>query len=247
MEYTVPDRLLVSGCSFTTSGSDVASLIENVVSWPDPLVKEYNIKIINNLAMQGNGNTSICQGLSYVINSELRHSFPPERTLILFNITGLDRIDLMVPNSHPDINTLGSWHRVFPFAWITSGGWLGQRSGNSKKLIDSLQKNMGWEQVILSNCLTIINLVRSLESLGYRYHFMLMDDQILKDAPEFFVEFIKTKSDHWITFGEHLSMHAYGDSLGVLQDDNFHLSIDGNIKISKVVSQKIARYFCNGN
>jgi hypothetical protein len=240
--YEKPTKFLVSGCSFTVSGSNPAELQKKIWRWPDPLALEYNIKIINNLAIAGNGNTAIVQNLSYALE-ESKLVFSPETTLVMFNITGLDRIDLMVPNSHPDINQIGSWHDIFPFAWITSGGYVGLASGNAQKLIDSLHKNLDWEPIIMANCLTIINFIQRLEADGYRYYFMLMDDQILNDSPKFFQNFIKSKSNSWITFGEYQSMHGYGKSLGLLDTDNFHLTLEGDLKIAEFVKQKINHHF----
>jgi hypothetical protein len=236
--YQIPDRFLVSGCSFTTGSSDAGDIHKKMNSWPCPLVVKYNIPIIYNLALSGGGNTSICHNISYVIDTD--PVFAPENTLVLFNITGLDRIDLMVQSDHPDINTNGSWHKVFPFAWITSGGWL---TGKLKKITDTLQKNLGWDSVIRSNCLNIINFIQRLEADGYRYYFMLMDDQILDDAPDFFINFIKSKTQQWITFNEYLSMHSYGKSLGLLESDNFHLTLEGNLKIAEIVNNQITKEF----
>jgi hypothetical protein len=179
-------------------------------------------------------------------------SFAPENTLILFNITGLERIDIMVPKDHPHINDGCSWARLFDFAWLTSMGWFGSDhvspigilSGHSKPLLDSLQKNQGYEQVVLSNCLSIVNFIESLKAKRYRFCFMIMDDRILEDSPKWFRDFLEAQDASWIRFGEYLSMLSYTKSLkNHLQEDNFHPNHEGSKAIAKVAANSIDHYF----
>jgi len=240
--YERPTRFLVSGCSFSCSSSSVTDINKNQYMWPDFLVNKHNFEIINNFAISGNGNTAIVQNLSWALTS-WSSVFSPEKTLIVFNITGLDRLDLMAPASHPDINHSGSWSSALPFGWITSGGLLGRASGKSQKIIDSLYKNLGWEQIIISNCLNLINFIQRLKTEKYRFYFMLMDDQIVKDSPQFFLDFLESNTDNWIRFDECLSMNAYGKKLDLLMDDNFHLTVQGHKEISEPISTKIINHF----
>ena len=89
----------------------------------------------------------------------------------------------------------------------------------------------------------LINFMHSLEALNHRYYFMLMDDQILLDAPDFFIKFLQDKDTHWIRFGEHQSMFSFAKHLGLLQSDGFHPSDQGHEKIADQIKQKIANHF----
>ena len=72
---------------------------------------------------------------------------------------------------------------------------------------------------------------------------MLMDDQIVKDSPQFFLDFLQSNTDNWIRFDEYLSMNAYGKKLDLLMDDNFHLTVQGHKEISEQISTKIINHF----
>lgn len=255
MIYQTPDRLLIGGCSFTVGSSSVANINQFQQAWPDYLVCRYPIQIINNFAMNGGGNIAMIQNLTFALEKDST-VFPPDKTLILFNITGLERIDLMVSGDHPDINRETPWNDHMPFSWITSGGWfgymhlksprwppIGVRSGHAKQLIDTLQKNQEYEQIVLSTCLALINFIMALQARGYRYYFMIMDDQILLDAPEFFIQFLHKQEQKWIRFGQYLSMHSYAESYDALKPDNFHPSVEGHKKIADKIMEVVGHHF----
>lgn len=242
IKYEIPSRFIISGCSITASSSSIVELKKQIYKWPDPLVVKYNIEVFCNLAIPGAGNNAICQNISYVLNTQ-QTTFSPEKTLILFNLADLDRIDLIAPSNHPDINTGGSWHNVFPFSWVTSGGWLGQASGSSRQIINSLQKVHHWDQAILANCLATMNFLKRLDADNYRYYFMFNADHALTDAPLFFQDFIRTKDKNWIRFGEFLSIRSFGKSIGELESDNAHLTLPGYQEVAKIVDFHIKQHF----
>lgn len=242
MIYNRPDRLFFSGCSFTCSTSDVNEAVKNLDSWADYIVKKTNPKFINNFALTGGGNNAICTNLSYLIESQTVAS--PENSLILFNITGLDRIDIITTSDHPDINTTGSWHNIFPFAWITSGGWCGESSGQAKNLMSNLHKNSEYSQVVLENSLRIINFIQYLKFKKYRFYFMLMDNTILSDAPKFFIEFLEAhRNNNWITFDQYDTMHELALTNNMTLYDKFHPDANGHKLIAEYVYDRIKKWF----
>lgn len=242
MNYQRPDRIFFSGCSFTCSTSDVDTALKNLNSWPNFIVEKTKPYFINNFGLTGGGNNAMCTTLLYLIETQQVAS--PETSIILFNITGLDRIDIITTPEHPNINTTGSWHNVFPFAWITSGGWTGRPSGQAKSLIDNLQKNSDYNQIILENSLRIINFIRYLEVKGYRFYFMLMDSTIFRDAPDFFINFIESyRNKIWITFDQYNTMHDLITANNMTENDKFHPNAHGHKLISDYVYERIKHWF----
>ena len=251
----MPDRLLIGGCSFTDSPNNLQALKADPCGWVSNLVLKYpQIRFINNVAISGGGTHAMVQNLSYMLSGT--NWFPPEKTLVLFDITGLERVDLMVSEQHPDRNDFSHVNITLPFAWITSGGWFGPdhikdfrspltglRTGHSKAMIDELQKNQEYEQVVLDNSLGVMNLIMSLAHRGYRYYFMIMDDQVLQDAPDFFQKFLDGQDQHWIKFDPYLSMFAYTRALSMLDTDQFHPSRQGHVKIAERIAQTVDHHF----
>jgi hypothetical protein len=154
------------------------------------------------LAIPGGGNQQINNNLVYLLES--KKYIEPKNTLIGINITGLDRVDLMCPIDHPDVNENFSWQQDFGFGWINEGSFCNYTPPFNGKL----QKNIGIEQVILYNCLAIIQCFSYMELQGFKYFFMLMDNDILKDSPAWFKNFV-LHNNHLVRFNQVNNMHDF--------------------------------------
>lgn len=180
------------------------------------------------MAIPGGGNQQISNNLIYLLESK-KH-LEPKNTLIGINITGLDRFDLMCPIDHPDANKYFSWQQDFGYGWITEGSFCNSAPPFNGKL----QKNIGIEQLILYNCLAIIQCFSYIELQGFRYFFMLMDNNILKDSPEWFKNFVLNNS-HFVKFDQVNNMHDFAQQQKELSTDGFHPSKNGY----KMIAQQV--------
>lgn len=188
--------------------------------------------------MPGGGNQQMAHNLTYLLES--KSYINPHETLIGINLTGLDRIDTMCAVDHPNANEFFSWRQDFGYSWITQGGFVfsGPPFGGL------LQKNMGLEQIHLDNCLSVVQGLTYLESRGFDYFLMLMDDTIIQDAPYWFAQHVLNKRKHrFVDFGESASMYSYAKSNHCLGDDGFHPNLQGYELIASKINTHLQNCF----
>ena len=225
-------NFIVAGCSFSVGISDKEVAINCPTTWSHFLLSKLNPKFFYNLAIPGSGNFAIANNLIYLLES--KNHIEAKDSLIIFNISGLDRIDTMVPVDHPNANKSFSWDKDFKFGWIVEGGFL-----NNKNVFKGLlQKNMGFEQVQLLSCLSMVQCFSYLESRNFNYRFMLMDNNIL-NSPVWFTDFLNVRQDKWIQFDHAQSMHEYAKNTNLLSEDKFHPSIHAHKLIADQIFNKI--------
>lgn len=219
--------MVTAGCSFTAGSTDLNECNINPTVWPHWLAQRIRPKIFNNLAIPGNGNYSIATNLIYYL--ETKKYIDPSEILIGINITGLNRTDIMCPVKHPDANPYFSWDQEFGYGWIT----YSEFGVNKPPFGNSLQKNIGYEQLVRINCMAVVQCLSYLELKKFNYFFMVMNNTVLDDSPEWFRKFIDEHSSHWITFDQHLTMHAFTESLGLLE------KLHPNKEAHRIMAQKI--------
>lgn len=226
--------LVNAGCSFTAGTSDMCQAKTNPQSWGHFLLSKIEPRIYINLSMPGGGNRQTADNLTYLLNT--KPEITPSNSLILFNISGLDRIDTMCSIEHPDANKNFSWSKDFGFGWITEGGFVSTKA----PFRGSLQKNMELEQIRLSSCLAIIQLLAFLELKKFRFGFMTMHDRIFDECPEWFKTVIFEHYYHnYMRFGEVLSMHEFAKSKNLLASDGFHPNLEANQLVADMVYQTL--------
>lgn len=219
---------LTGGCSFTAGEH----------TWPNYLLETIfenrPRKHFYNLAMSGGGNSQICDNLIFCLES--KKYFNSLETVIGINITELDRFDIMCPIIHPNKNPYFGWgDHDFNFNWINSTqGSLTDPSTLYKFIL----KNVGYEQIIISSCLSIIKLFSYLESKKYNYFFMTINDSVTDKSPDWFGNFINCRENKWVKLDDQKSMFSYCKKHNLLEDDNFHPSILGHKEIANIIKQK---------
>ena len=207
-------------------------------TWSHFLLSKTNSKIFVNLAIPGGGN--IAAGYNIVYLLETKKFFTSNDTLVLFNITGLDRFDTMCYKDNAHANTSFSWNEDFKFGWLTEGGF--GHAGPRPPFKGLLQKNMGLDQMITFNSLSIINTITYLEANNFQYAFMLMDRHIEPAAPDFLKRFLDNRSAYYITFDGVSNMYEYCKQNTWLKGDQFHPNHEGYSAIADVVSRHIDKY-----
>jgi hypothetical protein len=226
-------QLLVTGCSFSAGSTNTQEALNAPSTWGHFLLKSLGLPVFVNLSISGGGNYAAGKNLIYWIEND--QHITPENTLIVFNLTGLDRIDTMCPPDHPNANKFFSWSHVFKFGWITQGSFL----STQEPFKGLLQKNMGYNQVQISSSLAIIDTITYIESKNLDYRFMVMDQQILDESPVWLTKFISDRSTKWIKFDGCQTMHEYCKKNNMLAHDQFHPSLDGHKEIASYIYQAI--------
>ena len=230
------EKLVISGCSFSAGSSDIENGTMYPITWSHFLLPKINPNVFVNLSVHGGGNIS--SGFNIVYLLETKKFFTSDDTLILFNITGLDRVDTMCYNDNSYANSSFSWNKDFGFGWITEGGF----TSKLPPFNGMLQKNIGVDQIITTNSLSIINTITYLEANNFQYAFMLMDQHVETDAPDFLRRFLNNRSKYYITFDGISNMHEYCKQNTWLKKDQFHPSHEGYSRIADFVYRHIDKY-----
>lgn len=228
MELTYKN-LIVAGCSFS-EGTNRKELFNNTPeTWSHFLVNKYltSVNRYINLGIPGGGNTQIVKSLIYTLETT---NLNPNETLVLFNITGLQRIDLMCQIEQPDHNEYFRWKNMYNFSYIN----IPHLNSTDTIFKDLLHKNLGYNEVVLSNSIELIGLFHYLKSKNIDYKFMLLDNTIEERCPDV----LKTYIDSAIKFNG-LNMYEYCEENNLLDTDNFHPSTDGYSALSDFIYQSL--------
>lgn len=227
-------KLVLSGCSFTTGSSDMIAARKNPSTWGDFLLDKINPRVYLNLGIPGAGNQAITQNVVYCLESK-KTLLDPATTLVGLNFSGLDRIDTMCDVDHPNANDNFSWARDFGFGWLTEGSFINKRS----PYFGSLQKNIGYKSTVTTSCLSIVQGINYLKNQQYKFFFMLMNNQIFNDAPEWFCDFLNNHQEHWVRFGSTIGMQEFTRQHGQIGQDLFHPTVQGYQLIADEVDRAI--------
>lgn len=230
------EKLVISGCSFSAGSSDIKTGIMSPTTWSHFLLPKINPNIFVNLSIPGGGN--VASGYNIVYLLETKKFFTSDSTLVLFNITGLDRVDTICYKDNSYANSSFSWNNDFGFGWITEGGF----TAKMPPFNGMLQKNIGLAQIITANSLSIINTITYLEANNFQYAFMLMDQHIETAAPDFLKRFLDKRSTHYVNFDSISNMHEYCKHRTLLSNDQFHPGKEGYNAIADFVYQHIDKY-----
>ena len=218
-------NLVVAGSSFSVGTSDKQDARRNPITWSHLLLKEYDPEIYVNLAIPGAASSSISSNLIYFL--ETKKYINNNETVVIIDFSELDRYDVMCQVGHPNANPFFSWNNDLGFDWLTEGSFPVKKPPFN----GAIQLNAGFEAVVLTSQLAILNCITYLESRNFTYRFMLTHNWIFDDSPQWFQDFLKKHSKNWITFDDCIGMHEYGLKNKVLHTDNYHLSMKGNADI----------------
>jgi hypothetical protein len=228
------DNLIVAGCSFSAGTSNIDQAKQMPTTWSHFLLQKFSTKFFYNLSIPGGGNIQILNNLTFML--EIKNYIIEKPTVVILNFSGLDRIDTMCAVDHPDANKNFSWSKDFGFGWITQGSFLSK----SAPYHGCLQKNIGFDQVVLTNCLTIVQCLNYLKSKQVKFFFMLMDDDIIKIAPEWFQTMLNQHyQKEFIRFKLHDSISSFVKSKNLLAEDKFHPNTEAYRLIADEIFKKL--------
>jgi hypothetical protein len=224
--------LLVSGCSFTHNNS------EDHFSWANDLAVWTGMDIVN-LAIPGAGNTHIAN--SIILHIE-REQLDPKDSLVLVMWSGIARIDWIADRE------LSNFKDTYPFTYnydqhnelIVGGSWW-HRENNKTHIIKTLieySKYQTTHSLALDSWLSMTSLINYLNAKGFEhYHTSILDHGF--DKEEMWVDYNKELAElklsldrtNWIS----PCIGNYCKDLNMLQDDNFHPTMQGHEKWTREV------------
>ena len=223
-------KLLTAGCSFTASPSDLS---ETPITWAGMLAQAMGVSIFSNLAIPGGGNTAAAVSLVHFLHT--KRYFSRHDTLVMFNITGLERIDTICSPDHPDANTNFSWGQDLGFGWITEGEF----NTKASPFFGGRQKHQGHSETIVYNTTQLISAMAYLNHNQFDWYFMIMDNNVISDAPDFFKSALDQNTSRWIRPQGHASMHDFCLANNLLEKDNFHPNNHGHRALCNLVGEHI--------
>ena len=228
-------NFITAGSEFTAGTSDIELAKENPTAWPHFLLPILTPEFFVNLAIPESGNFSTINNLIYLL--ETKKHIDPADTLIVIGFTGLARLDIMCAVDHPNANQHFSWDIDLEFGWITNLDF-------TQKVVPFngiLQKNMGVEQIEKLNCLSVVQGLSYLEANNFNYFFILMDEYILIDSPDWFKSFLTQRQSKWIKFNQYQTMHEF------IRANNSnravcHLSVDDHRSIADLIASVVKKF-----
>ena len=230
-------NFITSGCSFTAGviNNPNNSLVgwENKSSvWPHYCFLSMDPEQSNfiNLAIPGGSNFSAFSNLVYYL--ETHKNLNSSNTLVGFNITGLYRYDEICDSNNSKANKdlccidpVGLIHpsQELGFAWITHGIY-----------------GRGQEKIEILNFLAILQGIVYLETNKFDYFFMLMNDHVYIDLPDWLKEFLKNRTDNWIKFENIMGMLEFVKQQNLI-DDDYHPNRSGH----KLIAEYVLKFLNN--
>ena len=224
--------LLVSGCSFTHNNCD------SHFSWGNDLAEWTGMRIIN-LGIPGAGNSHISK--SIILHIE-RNQLDPAETLVIPMWSGIARIDWVADRE------LSNFKNTYPFTYdydqfnelVVGGSWW-HRENNKTHIIKTLieySKYQTAHSLALDSWLSMTSLINYLNAKGFEhYHTSILNHGF--DQEEKWIDYeqelaelnLKLDKTNWVI----PCIGNYCKDRGMLQDDNFHPTMQGHESWTRTV------------
>ena len=230
-------NFIVTGCSFTAGiiplPHDNPSQWEQRGSvWPHFCYSKMNLKEDSflNLAIPGAGNIAALSNLIYYLET---NKPPTDQTIIGFNITGLDRLDTIRDITEPhntDLCCIDPTDIVHP-SYTLGFGW--ETSATKHKVF----------KINILNCLVILQAITYLDHAGYNYFFMLMNNEIYNNAPEWCKKVLDQRNKRWVRFDNIVGMQEFAQANNLLiSETDWHPNTNGHKLIASYVIKHLSNY-----
>jgi hypothetical protein len=217
--------LITSGCSFSTGAMGQELEQKKLTTWSSQLAWHLGRQHVS-LALSGGGNNWISHGLVWYIETH-RQWFGPD-TIVVFNITTFDRLDLLCDPLCPDKNENFPWERHFQTAVANSGGMIGRQ-----RLFKPYYVNAGIDPILTANTLEIIKLSHYLDNVGLPWAFMMMLDFEADPPNQLFADWFEKNQDHNIAFGHTRGMKEWAVANNLTKADGIHPSWQGHDQLTQ--------------
>jgi hypothetical protein len=183
--------------------------------------------------MPGGGNISATKNLILYIEKH-KNQIQSNNTIIVLNITGLNRWDLPCHvtnlNANKDLACVDSIGIAHPseglgLAWITKQSRYG---------------DLNIDHVDVISALSIIECLSYLELNSLPYFFMVMASADYESSPDFLKKFLNSRNDKWVKFNQHIGMFDYVKSIDLITNDN-HPTVEGH----RVIANHVIKHLKN--
>jgi len=222
--------LLVSGCSFTHNNCD------GHFAWANDLAHWAGMRIVN-LAIPGAGNTHIANSIMLYIE---QHQLVPAETLVMAMWSGPARIDWITDQS------LSKFKDSYPFTYnydnhneLVLGGswWQPKRRSHVENTLVEYSKYQSAHSFALHSWLAMSNLSNYLTVKGFEFYYSSITD--IENSEELWIDYANTLAELNLSLDKTKwllpCIGNYSKELGLLQDDNFHPTMQGHESWTKHV------------
>jgi hypothetical protein len=226
-------HVIAGGCSFTAcstgglpptdkhpNGGNSYTYDLNIPagSWAAYVARQLNSLSFVNVAIESHGNYHTAISLVHVIS---KFNYTPADTLVLFNITDLERYDVLTTDNENKCK-YQTWDQTLLDYNIVS-----------RKISDPIRKIKGDAQTIESN--VILNLLtKFLESSNINYRFLMMGDytHLLDDT------LLNNKNLIKLPNGVGMIEYCRRNQLNISESD-YHPTVKGHASIGKLVLETL--------
>ena len=237
-------NIIAGGCSFTADGiggSPPTDASEGNCSflsypgidtatpfgWASHVAAALQPKSFVNLAGHGHGNIMTAQVIPEMFR---RYRYHKDDTLVIFNLTEPERMDVACDWASPDRSGLVGWSpEILPYTFV----------GPAKPVMTSLKKTMGLEQIAQTSAVAVDLLFTWLEHHNVDFLFAMMNDytqypvmQKTLKIPEHAVG-RSNRMNHCVTFDGLYGMREYVAVKKINTGDGEHPDADGHRAIAQ--------------
>ncbi|MBL96339.1 MAG: hypothetical protein CMF52_00820 [Legionellales bacterium] len=232
-------NLLASGCSFThdgiggvpptndSAGGSSFKQYDDIqpascASWASFLSTFLEVESFINFAAPSHGNVLICET---IISALEKYNYKQDDTLIIFNISSMDRFDLKIDWENSENNTNIYWtSELLDYTFAKTRGPLWKKKFASMEL----------EEITSLNISALEKLLKYLKDKNYMFLFTVMQDY----SDNLIIQQYK---DNLVTLNPGIGMHEFCKEKNLLIDDNFHPSTQGHKQIAEQVLDFITK------
>lgn len=236
------DNIIAAGCSFTADGigglppgfdtDGCNSFIDydgfpasKPFTWASHVARDLRPKSFINLAGGGHGNIMLANSVTEIIN---QYNYDLDRTLVIFNLSEPERLDIMCAWDHPERSGMVPWDQaIIPHSYI----------GPLKPSYHNFRKNMGLEQVRRQTSRVVDMFFSWLENNRIQFVFTMMNNYL---AVEDMYGCISPRLDRLVQCKDHTGMYEYVCHHNLNLQDNLHPDHRGHRNIADFVLEKIS-------
>lgn len=219
-----PGNNTEGGCSYIDQGQGHVS---TPYSWAGYVAQLLGVKSCVNLAASSHSNILVANTIRHVLST---FNYSPENTLVLFNVSIANRLDVPCEFDHPNASKFIPWtQELFPHTYLD----------RDCKIYKSFEKNIGIDTAKTLGYTQLDFLFNYLEANGYTYYFLLTDTNDLKDKE--FCKMIQTRQDKFIKINPGIAMWEYGQESGNNTENHYHPDEAGRQDIAQQVVNYIIK------
>lgn len=226
-------NLIASGCSFTHDGIGGVPPTSKSIggssfrdydevkgaeckSWASFLSKFLEVDSFVNFASSGHGLVLTCNTIIDALN---KYNYNQNNTLVIFNITSFDRLDVKINWNSNDISDYIPWNSDlldYTFAKIRGPIWKQEFNQQDIKTLAKTSET------------ALQTLFDYLEQNKFKFVFTMMENYLGN-------QLIQKHKHHLVSLDPGKGMYEFCKAKQLLAEDNFHPSIEGHKQIANQV------------